>query len=98
MFPNNVLHKKSMLKIPTPHFITFYNGKEKMKERVKILRLSDMFEQKTDNSELELIVTVININPEYESDNDSRTDKEEPIIGDESKDVLLKCTCKCRHT
>ena len=90
MFPNNVLHKKSMLKIPTPHFITFYNGKEKMKERVKILRLSDMFEQKTDNSELELIVTVININPEYESDNDSRTDKEEPIIGDESKDVFVK--------
>ena len=90
MFPNNVLHRKSMLKIPTPHFITFYNGKEKMKERVKILRLSDMFEQKTDNSELELIVTVININPEYESDNDSRTDKEEPIIGDESKDVFVK--------
>ena len=90
LFPNNVLHKKSMLKIPTPHFITFYNGKEKMKERVKILRLSDMFEQKTDNPELELIVTVININPEYESDNDSRTDKEEPIIGDESKDVFVK--------
>ena len=43
MFPNNVLHRKSMLKIPTPHFITFYNGKEKMKERVKILRLSDVF-------------------------------------------------------
>ena len=49
-----------------------------------------MFEQKTDNPELELIVTVININPEYESDNDSRTDKEEPIIGDESKDVFVK--------
>ena len=90
LFPNNVLHRKSMLKIPTPHFITFYNGKEKMKERVKILRLSDMFEQKADNPELELIVTVININPEYESDNDSRTDKEEPIIGDESKDVFVK--------
>ena len=71
MFPNNVLHRKSMLKIPTPHFITFYNGKEKMKERVKILRLSDMFEQKTDNPELELIVTVININPEDESDKDA---------------------------
>ena len=48
MFPNNVLHRKSMLKIPTPHFITFYNGKEKMKERVKILRLSDMFERGRD--------------------------------------------------
>ena len=90
MFPNNVLHRKSMLKIPTPHFITFYNGKEKMKERVKILRLSDMFEQKTDNPELELIVTVININPEDESDNDGGTSEKVPIIGDESKDVFVK--------
>ena len=90
MFPNNVLHKKSMLKIPTPHFITFYNGKEKMKERVKILRLSDMFEQKMDNPELELIVTVININPEDESDNDGGTSEKVPIIGDESKDVFVK--------
>ena len=90
MFPNNVLHKKSMLKIPTPHFITFYNGKEKMKERVKILRLSDMFEQKTDNPELELIVTVININPEDESDNDGGTAEKVPIIVGENKDAFVK--------
>ena len=64
MFPNNLLHRKSMLKIPTPHFITFYNGREKMTERVKTLKLSDMFEQKTDSPELELIVTVINLNPD----------------------------------
>lgn len=64
MYPNNFLHKRSMLKIPTPHFITFYNGREKMKERVQILRLSDMFEQKTEMPELELAVTVININPD----------------------------------
>ena len=90
MFPNNVLHRKSMLKIPTPHFITFYNGKEKMKERVKILRLSDMFEQKTDNPELELIVTVININPEDESDNDGGTAEKVPIIVGENKDAFVK--------
>ena len=90
MFPNNVLHRKSMLKIPTPHFITFYNGKEKMKERVKILRLSDMFEQKTDNPELELIVTVININPEDESDNDGGTAEKGPIIVGENKDAFVK--------
>lgn len=64
IYPNNYLHKRSMLKIPTPHFITFYNGREKMNERVQILRLSDMFEQKTQMPELELVVTVININPE----------------------------------
>ena len=90
MFPNNVLHRKSMLKIPTPHFITFYNGKEKMKERVKILRLSDMFEQKTDNPELELIVTVININLEDESDNDGGTAEKVPIIVGENKDAFVK--------
>ena len=90
MFPNNVLHRKSMLKIPTPHFITFYNGKEKMKERVRILRLSDMFEQKTDNPELELIVTVININPEDESDNDGGTAEKGPIIVGENKDAFVK--------
>ena len=91
MFPNNVLHRKSMLKIPTPHFITFYNGKEKMKERVKILRLSDMFEQKTDNPELELIVTVININPEDESNNGGRVyENESSDINDEGSDVFVK--------
>ena len=91
MFPNNVLHRKSMLKIPTPHFITFYNGKEKMKERVKILRLSDMFEQKTDNPELELIVTVININPEDESDNDGRVyENGSSDINDECVDIFVK--------
>ena len=80
-----------MLKIPTPHFITFYNGKEKMKERVKILRLSDMFEQKTDNPELELIVTVININPEDESDNDGRVyENGSSDINDECADIFVK--------
>ena len=67
IFPNNMLHKRSMLKIPTPHFITFYNGRERMKERIKILKLSDMFEHPTKHPELELIVTVINLNPAEET-------------------------------
>ena len=67
IFPNNMLHKRSMLKIPTPHFITFYNGRERMKERIKILKLSDMFEHPTKHPELELIVTVINLNPAEEA-------------------------------
>ena len=74
MFPNSMLHRRSMIKIPTPHFITFYNGREKMKERVKILRLSDMFEHPTDNPELELIVTVINLNPDEEADSATGND------------------------
>lgn len=90
MFTNNVLHRKNMVRIPTPHFITFYNGKEKMKERVKILRLSDMFEIKTDNLELELIVTVININPESESDNIYSLDRKAEVIKDYDTDTFVK--------
>lgn len=74
IFPNSMLHRRSMIKIPTPHFITFYNGREKMKERVKILKLSDMFEHPTDNPELELIVTVINLNPDEEADSATGND------------------------
>ena len=74
MFPNSMLHRRSMIKIPTPHFITFYNGREKMKERVKILKLSDMFEHPTDNPELELIVTIINLNPDEEADSATGND------------------------
>lgn len=47
--------------IPNPHFIVFYNGQEKMAERVK-LKLSDSFLVPTDDPELELKVTVLNIN------------------------------------
>ena len=38
-----------------------------MKERIKILKLSDMFEHPTKHPELELIVTVINLNPAEEA-------------------------------
>ena len=32
-----------MLKIPVPHFVTFYNGRDGMKEEEMVLKLSDMF-------------------------------------------------------
>lgn len=50
-----------MLKIPVPHFVTFYNGKQPL-EAESILRLSDMYEKEMDCPELELVVRVININ------------------------------------
>ena len=50
-----------------------------------------MFEQKTDNPELELIVTVININPEDESDNDGRVyENGSSDINDECADIFVK--------
>ena len=55
------LYGKTLVKIPAPRFVVFYNGTEKQPER-KIHKLSDAFSKKQDNPELELIVTVLNIN------------------------------------
>ena len=61
MYTNSDLHRSTLLKIPVPHFVTFYNGKQPL-ETESILRLSDMYEKKIDCPELELMVRVININ------------------------------------
>lgn len=57
------LYGRNRVLIPTPHFIVFYNGIEPRPE-IEVLRLSDSFQKKTDQPELELICTVYNINPE----------------------------------
>ena len=41
-----------ILKIPVPHFVVFYNGKEEVPEQYD-LRLSDAFEQETEHPEIE---------------------------------------------
>ena len=51
-----------LIKLPTPHFVVFYNGIEDKPEK-RILRLSEAFEVPTDDPELELKVTILNINP-----------------------------------
>lgn len=55
------LYGSTLVKIPAPRFVVFYNGTDKQPER-KVYRLSDSFSKKQDNPELELIVTVLNIN------------------------------------
>ena len=62
----NILTKKDIygrkqVEIPTPHFVVFYNGEEKRPEK-EILKLSDAFTKKDEDIELELKVTVYNIN------------------------------------
>ena len=68
-----------------PHFVTFYNGRDGMKDEEIVLKLSDMYIESKDNvsqvcteseSELELKVRVININPNCgeESDNGTQAD------------------------
>ena len=55
------LYSPKRVMVPTPRFIVFYNGKDTSWER-KVEKLSDSYEQKMDNPELELKVTMLNIN------------------------------------
>ena len=58
---NQTLYASALVKVPTPHFVVFYNGATEQ-EAETILRLSHSFQQKTDKPELELMVRVLNIN------------------------------------
>ena len=54
----------SLVKIPAPRYIVFYNGDKKLPETSK-LRLSDAFDHFTETGDFEWTATVININPEH---------------------------------
>lgn len=56
------LYSKSLIKIPAPRFVVFYNGTDFQPDQ-QILYLSDAFEKKLDEPALELSVIVYNINP-----------------------------------
>lgn len=58
---NKSLYASVRVKIPTPKFVVFYNGAARQPER-QILKLSDLFEKKAGEPELELKVTMLNIN------------------------------------
>ena len=73
LFSNSMLHRRSMIKIPVPHFVAFYNGLEKWIEDEDEIRLSHMYEIPTDNPELELKVRVININKDVHILNKCKT-------------------------
>ncbi len=64
---NDNLYQNKAVQIPTPRFAVFYNGSAEIPERTEY-RLSDLFQKKTENPELELIVTVYNINPGMNED------------------------------
>ena len=57
------LYGRKRVQIATPHFAVFYNGTEKRPEK-EVLKLSDAFINRTDTPEIELTVTVYNINPD----------------------------------
>ena len=55
------LYGSKLIMIPSPRFVVFYNGTKPRPER-QTLKLSDAYEKKLENPELELVVTVYNIN------------------------------------
>ena len=58
---DETIYSSTLVKIPVPRFVVFYNGTDGQPER-QILRLSDAFEKKTAEPELELKVLMLNIN------------------------------------
>ena len=63
IIPVKKRYQSKLIPIPTPEFIVFYNGVEEYPVE-ETLRLSTAFAEKEGMPSLELIVRVININPE----------------------------------
>ena len=55
------IYSSRQIKLPTPKFVVFYNGTDEQPEK-QTLRLSDAYEKQLEEVELELTVTVYNIN------------------------------------
>ena len=55
------IYSTRLLKIPTPQYIVFYNGTANMPDK-KELRLSDAFQQPTEQPDIEVVDHMLNIN------------------------------------
>ena len=58
------IYGSRLISLLTPRFVVLYNGTEQLPEKT-VLRLSDAYEKKQEEPELELITTVLNINEGY---------------------------------
>ena len=63
IIPVKKRYQSKLIPIPTPEFIVFYNGVQNYPVE-ETLRLSTAFTEKDGSPSLELVVRVININPE----------------------------------
>lgn len=61
MVRNENIYGKTLISLPEPKFVVFYNGTDKA-EDVSELRLSDAYERKSGEPDLELKITMLNIN------------------------------------
>ena len=69
------LYGRTLIKLPTPRYVVFYNGVEK-RPAIEKLKLSDAFLQRTETGEFEWTATMINLN--YK-DNESLLEKCKPL-------------------
>ena len=61
LFDRKALYRWKPVQIAVPQFIVFYNGKDELDEET-VLHLSDLFERKVIEPEIELRVRMLNIN------------------------------------
>lgn len=59
-----MLYGSTIIKIPTPNFVVFYNGETEQEDMIKY-RLSDAFEKPNESGEFEWTATVINVNANH---------------------------------
>ena len=59
---NRSIYSSSLIRIPAPRFVVFYNGQRRAEEHT-VMKLSDAFEKPETNPALELRVRLVNINP-----------------------------------
>lgn len=64
---NKNIYGKSLVKIPTPRYIVFYNGNDNYPDKLE-LKLSDAFERPDTSGQFEWTATMLNINKGHNQD------------------------------
>ncbi len=64
LIPVERIYGSKQLRLPTPHFVVFYNGLKEQPEK-QVLKLSDAYEVPEHSPQMELQVLVLNINEGY---------------------------------
>lgn len=71
------IYSSKEVKLPTPHFVVFYNGKDEQPER-RVMYLSNLYTKQMGEPGLELAVVQLNINEGY---NEELKKSCEPLFG-----------------
>ena len=66
-YSGDILYHEKRIKLLTPKYVVFYNGEDRMPDRID-MKLSDSFIHKEENTDLEVVAHLININPGHNED------------------------------